>query len=264
MQCRLAAFVCVIVVELSSARPLRRAQRLSQTPAVVALQAREPPGTVDGRLWKSSDAAEDRLDGLTVDDAPVELGGTVALWKGDEHKVSTKNAKQIGTSCQCVCGDRVIWRRMLFQGDVVKQKEFECEYDICPNAAVPGLKVHAKCDIIQDITTLSAGTVCYCQCGERRVWRNAAFRGDVEARMEHRCLEEICPRVQPIPGYKFESECRYDEYLFVNRDVGSMYGPRPVQERPVEQQPHSGAPALPASAIVIAALLVGLGAGAGQ
>lgn len=262
MQCWVAVLACALAVEFSSARPLRRAQRLSQTPAVAVLQAGEAPGTVDGELWKTSDVAEDRLDGMTAADAPVELGGAVTLWKGDEHKVSTKHEKQIGTTCQCVCGDRVIWRRMLFQGDVVKQKEFECEYDICPNAAVPGLKVHAKCDLVEDIRTLSAGTVCFCQCGERRVWRNAAFRGDVEEKMEHRCLEEICPRVQPIPGYKFESECRYDEYLFVNRDVGSMYGPRPVQERPVEQR--SGAPALPASVVVVAALLAGLGAGAGQ
>lgn len=262
MQCRIAALVCAIAVELSLARPLRRAQRLSQTPAVAVLQAREAPGTVDGELWKGGDSAGDRADGLSAEEAPVELGGAVQLWKGDEHKVSTKHEKEVGTTCQCVCGDRVIWRRMLFQGNVVEQKEFECEYDICPNAAVPGLKVHAKCDLVEDIRTLSAGTVCYCQCGERRVWRNAAFRGDVEDKMEHRCLEEICPRVQPIPGYRFEAQCRYDEYLFVNRDVGSMYGPRPVQQRPVEQQ-HSGAcSALPSA--VFATLLVGVSASAGQ
>merc|ERR1719329_1068000 len=108
---------------------------------------------------------------------------------------------------------------MLFQGDVVSQKELECEYDICPQVNIPGLKVHSQCEYHEDITDLSAGSLCRCQ------W------GDMAEKMQKRCLEEICPRVQPIPGYRFEGECHYYKYLFVNRDVGSMYcqHPRAVQ-----------------------------------
>lgn len=119
-----------------------------------------------------------------------------------------------GTACQCVCGDRVVWHREVFQGNVVREKEHECEHQICPRVTVPGLRVKAQCTYVEDIAELTAGTVCNCQCGDRIVWRNRAFYGDVREKMERECLKKICPRVNPVPGYRFYSHCIFDKHLF--------------------------------------------------
>merc|ERR1719313_917221 len=84
-----------------------------------------------------------------------------------------------GTACQCVCGDRVVWNREVFKGDVAAQKEYECEHKVCPKVTVPGLKVQAKCSYVKDMSELTAGTICNCQCGDKIVWRNRAFYGNV-------------------------------------------------------------------------------------
>merc|ERR1719460_3305576 len=71
-----------------------------------------------------------------------------------------------GTACQCICGDRVVWNREVFAGDVVVQKEHECEHEVCPRLTVPGLKVQSKCTYYKDMKELTAGTLCNCQCGD--------------------------------------------------------------------------------------------------
>lgn len=127
---------------------------------------------------------------------------------------SNSGSNKGGTACQCVCGDRVVWHREVFEGDVVALKEHECEHEICPRVTVPGLKVRAQCTYVEDISELTAGTVCNCQCGDRIVWRNRAFYGDVRDKMERECLKKICPRVNPIPGYRFYAHCIFDRHLF--------------------------------------------------
>jgi len=125
-----------------------------------------------------------------------------------------KGGDKGGTACQCVCGDRIVWHREVFQGDVVAMKEHECKHEICPRVTVPGLKVRAQCTYVEDISELTAGTVCNCQCGDRIVWRNRAFYGDVREKMERECLKKLCPRINPIPGYKFYAHCIFDRHLF--------------------------------------------------
>jgi len=119
-----------------------------------------------------------------------------------------------GTACQCICGDRVVWSREVFAGNVVAKKEHECEHQICPRVAVPGLKVQAKCAYVKKMSELTAGTVCNCQCGDKIVWRNRAFYGDVREEKKKECLKSLCPRINPVPGYRFTAQCAFDQRLF--------------------------------------------------
>jgi len=74
--------------------------------------------------------------------------------------------------------------------------------------------VHADCHYAEDMEELTAGTLCQCQCGEKAVWRDRPFHGNVVAARERECLEDICPRVSPTPGLKFDANCRYDPGLY--------------------------------------------------
>jgi len=129
-----------------------------------------------------------------------------------------------GTACQCVCGDRVVWNREVFKGNVVKEKEHECEHEVCPMVNVPGLKVTTECNYVEDITELTEGTVCRCQCGDKLIWRSRGFYGNRVEELEQYCLKDICPRVSPVPGLRFEAQCRYDKHLFRHPHSGQPHG----------------------------------------
>lgn len=123
-----------------------------------------------------------------------------------------------GTACQCICGDRVVWHRAVFPGNVKKEKELECENEVCPNILIPGLKVYAECVYVEDMEKLTAGSLCHCQCGEQTVWHNRAFYGDVVKEKEEYCLKELCPQVNPIPGLRYEAKCVYHPELFKEKE----------------------------------------------
>uniref|UniRef100_A0A7S2BP35 Uncharacterized protein n=1 Tax=Alexandrium andersonii TaxID=327968 RepID=A0A7S2BP35_9DINO len=119
-----------------------------------------------------------------------------------------------GTACQCICGDRIVWHRELFEGDVKESKERECEHDICPYVSIPGLQVTSECTYVEDIRELTAGTVCFCQCGDKAAWVNRGFYGNVTGEKERECIEDVCPRVNPLPGLIHRAECRFNPELF--------------------------------------------------
>mmetsp|Transcript_42197 Transcript_42197/g.109158 ORF Transcript_42197/g.109158 Transcript_42197/m.109158 type:complete len:136 (-) Transcript_42197:74-481(-) len=79
---------------------------------------------------------------------------------------------------------------------------------------IPGLQIHAECSYAEEVTQLTAGTLCQCMCGEQAVWRNRAFYGDVVNDKERECIEELCPMVNPVPGLMFKAHCVYDQHLF--------------------------------------------------
>jgi len=137
-----------------------------------------------------------------------------ALAKKERKYTGGDGADHGGTACQCVCGDRIVWHRKVFSGNMVKEKEYECSHKICPAITVPGLKVKAQCTFVKHMSELTAGTLCDCQCGDKIVWRNRGFYGDVGDKMEKQCLKKICPRVNPVPGYRFTANCRFDKHLF--------------------------------------------------
>lgn len=134
--------------------------------------------------------------------------------------------KEGGTACRCVCGHQVVWHREIFRGNVVEEKEYECEEKVCPAVSIPGLVAKGECTYVEDIQELTAGTVCLCICGGRVAWRGRAFYGNVTRERERECLEEVCPVVNPIPGLKFEAKCRFVPNLFVETS------PRPGQSPP--------------------------------
>lgn len=119
-----------------------------------------------------------------------------------------------GTACQCICGNRIVWHRELFAGDVKEAKERECERDICPYVSIPGLQVTAECTYVKDIRDLTAGTICFCQCGDKAAWVNRGFYGNVTEEKEKECIETVCPRVNPLPGLIHRASCRFDPELF--------------------------------------------------
>ncbi|CAK0831250.1 unnamed protein product [Prorocentrum cordatum] len=126
-----------------------------------------------------------------------------------------------GTSCRCVCGHTVVWHREIFRGNVVREKEYECEEEVCPAVSIPGLVATGECTYVEDIQELTAGTVCLCVCGGRVAWRGRAFYGNVTSERERECLEEVCPVVNPIPGLQFEAKCRFVKNLFMESDARS-------------------------------------------
>jgi len=146
---------------------------------------------------------------------------------------STTTQDRGGTACHCICGDRIVWHREIFAGNVVEEREHECEHEVCPMVSIPGLRVTAECTYVEDMEELTAGTICHCQCGDRAAWRNRGFYGNVVEEKERECLEELCPMVNPIPGLRFEADCRYDPKLFAHHGYRRpMHRPRPVPRGP--------------------------------
>lgn len=136
------------------------------------------------------------------------------------HSSSAKEKPpQGGTACRCVCGHTVVWHREIFRGNMVRQKEYECEEQVCPAVSIPGLIAKGECTYVDDIQELTAGTVCLCICGGRVAWRGRAFYGNVTKERERECLEDVCPVVNPIPGLKFEAKCRFVPNLFTESSV---------------------------------------------
>lgn len=173
---------------------------------------------------------------------PLKTQQVVLSSKPESHSNSTSDKKQDGTACTCVCGNRVVWRRELFAGNVKGMKEHECEHDICPYVNIPGLRVTAECTYVEDIRELTAGTVCICQCGDRAAWHNRGFYGNVVEEKEHECLQEVCPRIQPVPGYRFEADCRFDPNLFRMHPARPAYPQQSSHPPQTSQQPgHHGA-----------------------
>jgi len=134
-----------------------------------------------------------------------------------EGGATSQRANGGGTACSCVCGERTVWKREIFNGNVVEEKEKECHEEVCPKANIPGLITKAECTYVQDIEELTAGTLCQCRCGDKTVWRNRGFYGNVVEYRERQCLEDICPRVSPTPGLRFEAKCRFEPRLFANQ-----------------------------------------------
>jgi len=158
-----------------------------------------------------------------------------------------------GTACMCVCGDRVVWNRIVFEGNVEAQKEHECEHEVCPQVIIPGLKVNAECAFVKDLSELQAGTMCQCQCGDKLAWRNRPFYGNVTEEQERYCVDDLCPRINPLPGVRFEAHCVFDPYLFSSPRTYPA-GPPQLQPPPPHAAPvHSAAPRTrPFLALVVA------------
>jgi len=136
----------------------------------------------------------------------------VAAPPGEAAKEPKKD--EGGTACRCICGDRAVWHRALFPGNVKKEKEEECREQVCPAIMIPGLRIHAECTYAEKSMDLTAGTLCQCNCGEQVAWRNRGFYGNVIKEKEKECIEELCPMVNPVPGLRFTAQCSYDENLF--------------------------------------------------
>jgi len=174
------------------------------------------------RASSSSGAAAGAVAVLRAGRAPGAAG---VLRGGEAARTTTPDPGcptcRGGTACRCQCGERVVWSRQVFKGDVVAQKEHECEHEVCPSANIPGLMVHTSCHYVEDVAELRAGTICSCQCGDKAVWRGQTFYGNVSKAMEARCLEHICPRVSPVPGLLFEARCRFEPRLFDSTGIHS-------------------------------------------
>jgi len=134
-----------------------------------------------------------------------------------------------GTACECICGNQVLWTRAVFPGNVKEYKEHECVHDICPRVSIPGLIVRAECTYVSKPEDLAAGTLCQCLCGDKIAWRNRGFQGNVVKRKEAECMKEVCPRVNPLPGIIFRTDCRFDEKLFAPR---AHFRPLPLPAHP--------------------------------
>jgi len=205
---------------------------LAAPKAAPALAPRAPAtGMVQRSRHLQGSAAHAVDDGTGTHLQPVKTQQLVRGSELESHGNSTSDKKQDGTACTCVCGNRVVWRRELFAGNVKSMKEHECEHDICPYVNIPGLRVTAECTYVEDIRELTAGTVCICQCGDRAAWHNRGFYGNVVEEKEHECLHEVCPRINPVPGYRFETECRFDPNLF------QMHPERPTYTQQNTPQP---------------------------
>lgn len=166
--------------------------------------------------------------------APRSAGSLVLARTGNARAVGAPDAG--GTSCRCVCGHTVVWHREIFRGNVVREKEYECEEKVCPAVSIPGLVATGECTYVEDIEELTAGTVCLCVCGGRVAWRGRAFYGNVTRERERECLEEVCPVVNPIPGLKFEAKCRFVKNLFMESSArsASQQPPPPNPDSPAK------------------------------
>mmetsp|Transcript_11251 Transcript_11251/g.25632 ORF Transcript_11251/g.25632 Transcript_11251/m.25632 type:complete len:212 (-) Transcript_11251:3-638(-) len=122
-----------------------------------------------------------------------------------------------GTICDCQCGDHMVWRQEIFLGDVAKAKEEQCKVEVCPAISIPGLTVKTSCKHVDDVSKLIEGTTCDCACGEKLVWHQQRFHGDVVEERERECLQKICPVVNPLPGIMFKAECEFHDDLFVQQ-----------------------------------------------
>jgi len=147
-------------------------------------------------------------------EAAAVRGGTGSLPVSLRGGLVISRTDQGGTACQCMCGDRVAWHRLIFPGNVEKLKEWECKHEVCPNIIIPGMRVRADCTFVEDLAELIAGTVCTCQCGDKMAWRNQAFYGNVSEEKEEYCLKELCPRINPLPGLRHRAQCHFDPKLF--------------------------------------------------
>mmetsp|Transcript_122169 Transcript_122169/g.390746 ORF Transcript_122169/g.390746 Transcript_122169/m.390746 type:complete len:135 (-) Transcript_122169:135-539(-) len=109
-----------------------------------------------------------------------------------------------------------------------------------------------------DLTDLTAGTLCDCQCGDKTAWRDRAFYGDVRKEKEKYCLEELCPLVSPIPGLRFEASCSFDRQLY------ALPRPRPRDPYPAAKRPlmakSQAAVRRPFGVALLAALAIDAGA----
>jgi len=166
---------------------------------------------------------------------------------------SSEDRLRGGTACHCTCGHTVVWQREIFEGNVVNQKEHECEEVVCPAVSIPGLVANAECSYVEDIQELTAGTVCRCLCGDQVTWRDRAFYGDVVEKRELECLEEVCPVTNPLPGLRFEAHCRFVPTLFQVR------GRRPLAA-PAAQGDRGSAPIRGGAAVPVLALATAIAA----
>lgn len=180
------------------------------------------------------------------DAAAAAVAGAATLRGG----LVISRTDQGGTACQCTCGDRVAWRRLLFPGNVARQKEWECEHEVCPNIIIPGLRVRAECTFVEDLAELIAGTVCSCQCGDKLAWRNQVFYGNVTEEKENECLTELCPRINPLPGVHHRAKCRFDPKLF-------SFPMRVQTTPPPSLQARASASMAPSAMLLLGALSLG-------
>jgi len=209
---------CIAVVTCTEAAFIRSSQKAASNisragtfqAVPVVHQALAAPVVPTHDVINSSTHVKEK--DLSKSDASASQANLVASNKG-------------GTACQCICGDRTVWRRAIFEGDVVKEKEKECEYEICPSVNIPGLNVVAKCEYTEDIRELTGGTICSCTCGGKQVWRQRRFYGEVVEEKEEYCLKTVCPKVAQLPGMISETQCKYDPKLF---ETGGAAGPAPT------------------------------------
>lgn len=212
-----------------------------QVPAAAVVKAAAPSGGTTG----SPSPGWDRF-GVGVADKPhvwqpTAAGAAVARSAVAASSTSATTTTTAGTTslppggtvCSCICGDRVVWHRLIFAGDVEKEKEHECEEEICPSIIIPGLRVNSECSYVEDLSEMTSGTLCQCQCGDKMAWRNRGFYGNVVQEKEKYCLEELCPRINPLPGLRFEARCVFDKHLWAF--------PRPLAPIPPTVSPKSAA-----------------------
>jgi len=203
-------------------------------PWLVCLLLTAPRSADATRLASTSGLVQKsrHLQGANLQVQPLKSQQLVRSSDVKSRGNSSDVEKQDGTACTCVCGNRVVWRRELFAGNVKDFKEHECEHDICPYVNIPGLRVIAECTYVKDIRQLTAGTICICQCGDKAAWHNRGFYGNVVEQKERECLQEVCPRVNPVPGYRFTADCRFDPNLFRMHPARPTHAPQhPPQQR---------------------------------
>lgn len=210
------AVVCIVLATSTQAAFIRSSPKAASNSSRVA---RETP--VVHHALASAAPVVPTHDVVIAKDSKLSSSTS----KTDASKSDASKSKLFnggGTACQCICGDRTVWRRAIFEGDVVKEKEHECEYEICPSVNIPGLNVVAKCEYTEDLDDLTGGTVCSCTCGGKQVWRQRRFYGEVVEEKEEYCLKTVCPKVAQLPGMISETECKYDPKLFkTGRAAGS-------------------------------------------
>lgn len=192
-------------------------QRLAGRPLVLRTTRQAAQVALTGNTQLQPDY-QLALPSQNTRDAALTSQNSIVVALGALGRSVTDSSKpRGGTACRCICGDRTVWERAIFAGDVVKKKQLQCEQEICPTISIPGLMVHSECNYVEDLAELTGGTLCRCQCGDRSVWRNWGFYGNVTKEKEVECLEEVCPRVNPLPGIQFTAKCYFNPQLFSNK-----------------------------------------------